>query len=132
VGLSFIVSGDLASNEFAPSPHFGSALIFCGHGSCSASLFEKRVHQDLDQIQASVGLVCEHLGHQVLELRAEWSTEVSLMSCPKNVLSIQANCFIVVVVQFRHLEGLDARVHDEYDHSKGKDVRRDGLVLVAQ
>ena len=57
---------------------------------------------------------------------------MSLMSCPKNVLSIQANGFIMTVILFGNFKGLHARVHDEDDHSECEDVRHDGLVLVAQ
>ena len=57
---------------------------------------------------------------------------MSLMSCPKNVLSIQANGFVMAVILFGNFKGLHARVHDEDDHSECKDVRHDGLVLVAQ
>ena len=57
---------------------------------------------------------------------------MSLMSCPKNVLSIQANGFVMAVILFGNFKGLHARVHDEDDHSECEDVRHDGLVLVAQ
>ena len=57
---------------------------------------------------------------------------MSLMSCPKNVLSIQANGFVMAVILFGNVKRLDACVHDEDDHAECKDVRHDGLVLVAQ
>ena len=54
------------------------------------------------------------------------------MSSPKNVLPIQANSFVMAVILIGNFKGLDARVHDENDDPEGKDVRYDGLVLVAQ
>ena len=57
---------------------------------------------------------------------------MSFMSCPKNVLSIQAKSFVMAVILLGYLKRLDSRVHDEDDHSECKDVRHDGLVLVAQ
>ena len=38
----------------------------------------------------------------------------------------------MAVILIGNFKGLDARVHDENDDPEGKDVRYDGLVLVAE
>ena len=74
---------------------------------------------DFSQVEALVGLVREHLAHQVFELGTERSALMLFMHSPEITLFVGNDETVKCVVQVCLAKWQDSRTHGENDDAEG-------------